>query len=207
MITLSISSCAGLGSINRSYVDEMDHQTDGFFIPGQDFPVTSGDQGVEGRSRKEIQLRTPSSFRSKEASLRERSVREELISKVNGLSGRDLNQYQLAKRYLPTDSDKIFYLNLPRYERTEYLISRGDKGPKKKSQAKGMSFFESRATRLGHVSVGMSKKRIIDMWGRPGRVDIAGNPRRENERWSFYENGKIRQVFFESGKVEGWSIE
>ena len=70
-----------------------------------------------------------------------------------------------------------------------------------------MSFFESRAVKVNDISMGMSKDNIIGRWGQPSRVDIAGNPINQNERWSYYESGKVRQVFFEAGKVEGWSIE
>jgi hypothetical protein len=44
------------------------------------------------------------------------------------------------------------------------------------------------------------------MWGRPAQVEVAGNPDNENERWTFFESGSMRQVYFESGSVQGWNI-
>ena len=53
----------------------------------------------------------------------------------------------------------------------------------------------------------MSKTEVQRIWGSPSRVDVAGNPKMENERWSFYHNGRVKTVFFESGRVEGWEIQ
>ena len=55
--------------------------------------------------------------------------------------------------------------------------------------------------------LGMDKKTVMKKWGRPTRIDVAGNPTNENERWSFYYNGKVRQVYFEKGVVNGWVID
>ena len=212
-LLIVLTGCAGLGMPNRSFIDEMDHETDGFFIAGQDFPVVAGDKSFEGRSQKEITSRTPASITSKKEVVRHKSVREELASKLNGLTENELEEYRRALEFLPSDSDKIFYLNLPRYERVDYLMSRGyspeisKKYLQDKSEGKGMSFFESRAVKVNSIAIGMSKNNIIGSWGQPSRVDVAGNPVNQNERWSYYESGKVRQVFFESGKVEGWSIE
>jgi hypothetical protein len=208
-----LNGCAGLRMPNRTYIDQMDHETDGFFIAGQDFPVVSGDQSFEGRTKEEITMRTPASVRTKKAAIQYKSIREELVSKLNNLSEHELNEYNRALEYLPSDSDKIYYLNLPRYERVEYLMSRGyspeisKKYLKDKSEGKGMSFFESRAVKVNNITMGMSKDNIVTRWGQPSRVDVAGNPMNQNERWSYYESGKVRQVFFEAGRVGGWSIE
>jgi hypothetical protein len=212
-LLIVISGCAGLGIPNRSFIDEMDHETDGFFIAGQDFPVVAGDRAFEGRTKKEINSRTPASITSKKEISRHRSVRKELTSKLNGLSEHESEEYRRALEFLPKDSDKIFYLNLPRHERLDYLMSRGYSPEisknylQEKSEGKGMSFFESRAVKVNDITVGMSKNTIVSSWGQPSRVDVAGNPINQNERWSYYESGKVRQVFFEAGKVEGWSIE
>ena len=209
-----LSSCAGMtNGLNRTYIDEMEHETDGFFVAGQDFPVVAGDNGFEGRTSEEINQRTPASLRTAKQRTQFRSVRDELTSRVNNLNEHEMEEYRIALEFLPTDSDKIYFLNLPRYERIEYLMARGyspeisKKYLKDKSEAKGMSFFESRAVKAKDIVMGMSKNGIVETWGKPSRVDVAGNPMNENERWSYYESGKVRQVFFEKGKVEGWSIE
>ena len=53
----------------------------------------------------------------------------------------------------------------------------------------------------------MSKVQVIDMWGRPARIEVAGNPSNENEKWAFYENGRVKFVYFEGGTVQGWQIQ
>jgi hypothetical protein len=53
----------------------------------------------------------------------------------------------------------------------------------------------------------MQKSTVISSWGRPVKVEIAGDPRNENEKWSFSENGKMRHVYFESGVVQGWTVD
>ena len=58
-----------------------------------------------------------------------------------------------------------------------------------------MSYFESRAVRVSDIHHGMTKLQVQDLWGSPTRVDVAGNPTNENERWSFYESGKVKQSF------------
>lgn len=209
----TLVGCAGMYGPQRTFIDEMEHETDGFFVAGQDFPVVTGDKGFEGRSAEEITMRTPASIKTSEQRAQYKSVREELVAKVNNLSEHEMEEYRAALEFLPTDSDKIYFLNLPRHERLEYLMSRGytpeisQKYVKDKSEAAGMSFFESRAVKVHEISMGMSKNKILEAWGQPSRVDVAGNPANENERWSYYESGKVRQVFFEGGKVEGWSIE
>ena len=40
--------------------------------------------------------------------------------------------------------------------------------------------------------------------GKPMRVEIAGNPRYENERWLYRMNGASKYIYFESGQVQGW---
>lgn len=57
------------------------------------------------------------------------------------------------------------------------------------------------------IFYGMGKNDVIRVWGKPGRVEIAGHPSYENERWSFFEGGEVKQVYFESGRVQGWALD
>ena len=50
----------------------------------------------------------------------------------------------------------------------------------------------------------MSKQEVMSRWGRPDYVEVAGNPRLENEKWTFLINGKQGHVYFENGQVQGW---
>lgn len=210
---ICLTGCGGMAYPDRTFIEQMDHETDGFFVPGQDFSVVPGDGGAAGRTRDEIHQRTPASVRTRKDELQDRSLKQELGAKLNALDERSYDEYVRYREFLPTDSDKLYFLNLPRNERVDYLMTRGyapeisKKYLKEKQNGRGMSYFESRAVRVNDIFHGMSKVQVQTSWGRPTRVDIAGNPANENERWSFYENGKVRQVFFENGSVAGWIMD
>ncbi len=67
--------------------------------------------------------------------------------------------------------------------------------------------MRSFSTEAQSVMVGMDKVNVIKLWGNPMKIDIAGNPNSQNERWSFYTEGRKRVIYFENGKVEGWNIQ
>ena len=64
-IFATTSSCS-LMMPNRSFIDQMENSDDAILAPGVDFPVVSGDTGQVGRSREQINARTPASERSKQ---------------------------------------------------------------------------------------------------------------------------------------------
>ena len=55
------------------------------------------------------------------------------------------------------------------------------------------------------VTLGMRKDDVMRNWGRPDRMDVAGDPRLENERWAYRREGYTSYIYFESGRVEGWN--
>jgi hypothetical protein len=61
-----------------------------------------------------------------------------------------------------------------------------------------------RAPAAARVGMGMSKDEVLDQLGRPRKVEVAGNPANENERWGYLANGAMKYIYFESGYVEGW---
>ena len=50
----------------------------------------------------------------------------------------------------------------------------------------------------------MNKTQVLTTLGQPQRVEIAGNPRFENVRWLYAEQGSPKYIYFESGLVGGW---
>ena len=58
--------------------------------------------------------------------------------------------------------------------------------------------------RSNDVSLGMNKNDVLESMGRPLQVEIAGNPRNENERWLYDLNGASKYIYFEAGEVQGW---
>lgn len=206
-VLLFVSGCAGLIA-DRTFIDEMDYQTEGLFVPGRDFAVVPGDSGEAFRTREEISLRTPHSGREGESRIEQVSISKELRSKERKLSGIGRQQYRDAIPYLETASEKIYFLNLSPYERDEYIRTREVRPVAKSLSRKiaSVSNLPGRDWTPRGIEMGMTKSNVINLWGRPERVDVAGNPSHENERWSFYDgNGTRRYVYFEKGVVQGWN--
>jgi hypothetical protein len=198
-----LSSCSFI-SPERRYLSTMEHNTDGFFVPGQDFRVVGGDSGQAFRSEEDVFSRTPSSAPEKQSYEDEQMIVRELRvleSKMDPETARVYYQYQ---QNFPTPSEKVYFLRLPsREERHHYLSSRGLIA----RRAAMDPLKVDSAIRSRDVVLGMSKNDVMASWGRPDRVDLAGSPRMENERWTFFHMGKIKQVFFEGGVVQGWYVE
>ena len=57
------------------------------------------------------------------------------------------------------------------------------------------------------IHLGMNKRDVLKYWGTPSRIDLAGDPGEENERWSFFKSNSIKHVYFEKGVVQGWYVE
>lgn len=209
LFLLSITSCAEFLQ-RRTFVDEMDKETDGFFVAGRDFEFTPGDSGEAYRSRKEIRDRTPASKRVMRRRLNDRSIEKELRRRENSLTPREFAAYQKRKVYLDGTSEKNYYLQLSRSEREEFLASK-----MVRKTRRGETLYDDSPFNLvtdhrraqKNISLGMNKDDIKRNWGSPSRVDIAGNPRNENERWTFYDGRRVQKIFFENGVVGGWASE
>jgi len=204
---LLFQSCAGLLS-ERSFIEEMDFRPDDIFIPGRDFAVVPGDDGEAYRTREDIRLRTPLSDEEVESQLESYSLRRELSHKSRSLSMTGKSQYRTALPYLESDSEKIYFLNLSPDEREDYLRTRTGSDMmaynNRSRRGRGIASIDDQVNQDKGLLIGMSKDRVMRAWGRPVRVEVAGDPRMENERWAFDESGTTQYVYFENGKVEGW---
>ncbi len=221
---LGLTSCAQMFT-SRTFIDEMDHDDGMYWVPGQDFQMTSGDSGQAYRSRDDIYRRTPAMGETKRTYEEEESLRRELIRRENMLNEREFAQYREAQNYFTTDSERIYYLSLSPYEREVYLQTKdggaGDSFASGRSPASfgGVNYPKSHQMNTlelisptvpsfgPEINVGMPKEQVLEMWGRPARVDVAGDPRYQNERWSFYHNGQMKTVYFENGQVQGWALQ
>jgi hypothetical protein len=196
-----VASCSQFQT-GRSFLTEMDHDDSSSFDAGSDFPIMIGDTGRTWRNEKEVIERTPASKYELLERKEERSLMAELHDVERTQSEHAQQLYELHKSKFGTVSEKIYFLKLSHSEREQYLQSRG--------------FIDSSASRpigtsermhvLGRTEIfpGMSKDDVQGKWGRPLRVEIAGNPRYENERWAYSYNGATKYIYFEAGKVEGW---
>lgn len=212
-----LASCGSLLE-HRTFVGEMDRETDGMFVAGRDFRVVSGDSGRAYRTREEIRGRTPASFGA--AEIADSSLEKELAFKEKALTEPEYRDYLAVIPYLETTSEKIYYLDLSRSERDFYISSKAERITPKTMNAytydpssydgrggDNMGFRQAGARSSAEIFTGMGKDEVMSLWGRPMRVDVAGDPRNQNERWSFYEAGRRKQVYFEAGYVQGWVIE
>ena len=193
------------GTLDRSFVDQMDRDSDGLFVAGKDFSVVGGDTGEVARSREEIQMRTPASERGQVRAKNIASIHQELTEKEENLSEEDTAQYQRDRRFLPTDSDKLYYLSLKGDDRIAYITNKKEEVQDDKKH--GPDIVQRTSVHGSALFLGMPKEDVVKIWGRPSRIEIAGNPKNQNERWSFFEDGSVKQVYFEGGKVQGWALD
>lgn len=200
-----LTSCAELFH-NRTFIDEMDRDTDGLIVAGRDFQTVPGDTGRAYRSHQEILKRTPMSERYKRKLTEEESLKYELAKKEDRLSPAEYRDYVEFKELMPSLSEKIYYLSLTPQERLRF-ISEKRQLLGGVSSSMGWEYMKEQSVNDGHLYLGMDKESVINSWGRPEKIDIAGDAEYENERWSFYEDGKIKKVYFERGQVQGWTLE
>lgn len=200
-----VTSACSLMLPDRSFIEEMERENEAFYSPGIDFPVVSGDTGETKRNKEEILARTPASRRSKYIQDSMASLGSELREKEAELSDGESERYRKNKSLLSTDSDKIYYLNLTPSERTSYIQAKKEDLEDEVLQKKDL--FKKRSIHSSELFLGMLKSEVVNLWGKPSRVEIAGNPKNQNERWSFVEDGNVKQVYFEDGKVQGWALD
>ncbi|MES2527839.1 MAG: hypothetical protein V4598_12165 [Bdellovibrionota bacterium] len=199
-IMLTFSACAELPT-GRTYLSEMEHDDSTFYHPDEDFPVVGGDAEVTGMSADEYRRNRLPRTESERGLDREGQIlRKELRALESSQSEEEQEFYQQYKKKLATDSERIYYLKLPRSERQEYLTSRGFVEKKRSPASVGDAF----TARRNEVGMGMSKDDVMGSLGKPMRVEVAGNPSYENERWLYQFNGSNKYIYFESGKVQGW---
>jgi hypothetical protein len=190
----------------RTFLTEMDQQQDGFFIANQDFPVIPGDSSDGFRTQQEIRKRTPLSKQEKTKSWETNSLKMELVAKERELKEQYPNGYKLYKSYdsaFSNDSQRLYYLSLQPQEQKEFLYLLGSKGIKQRDSARAPASVESSTPFL---TQGMSKADVLKTWGKPNSIGIAGLSKFENERWSYYKEGKINYIYFEGGVVQGWEL-
>jgi hypothetical protein len=201
--TVALTSSCALMLPDRSFIDEMERES--MYTPGRDFPVVSGDTGDVRIGREELMGRTPASARAMRLNKEAASIEQELIQKEDAMTEEERQKYAMDKKFLQTNSDKLYYLSLDGFDRSSYISTK--KADLKDDMERGRNMVQKRSIHSGELFLGMDKNEVVEMWGKPSRVEIAGNPANQNERWSFREDGNIRQVYFEGGKVQGWALD
>jgi hypothetical protein len=203
-MSTALSSCAFLMP-DRTFLEEMDRTDEAFYAPGKDFPVVGGDTGEIYRSRDEIKKRTPSSARNARLDKERKSIENELQDKEEALTEEEMARYRKDEKYLQTESEKLYYLSLAPSERSEMIQGKVQDLTEEINGKHNVLY--KRSIHSNEITLGMEKNEVLQMWGKPARVEIAGNPSHQNERWSFVEDGNVKQVYFESGRVQGWALD
>jgi hypothetical protein len=200
-LLLILTSCAQLHT-SRTYLSEMEYDDTPFFEAGSDFPVMAGDSGRVGRSTREIVERTPAS----EFDIAEKRERDFLKAELNTLEAAQtehaFEEYELYRSKFKSVSEKIYFLKLKHNERRDYLLSKGLLTETSYSTSAGE--YVQTATSGLEGWLGMSKDNVLNNFGKPMRVEVAGNPSQENERWAYTHNGATKYIYFEAGQVQGW---
>ncbi len=189
LILLILSSCANFSE--RSFSDVMDKNQSSFFSPGDDFQVVGGDRSLHISQVS----RYPASRSTLAVRRRNKSLVDELNGKIEQLSDREYLSFQRYTPYFSGISEQLYYLSLSKREKSKYLDQFKVK-VSSKQRKNSRTIYQS-----------MTKRDVLRLWGRPGEVHFSGNPKNENEKWVFLKEGKKQLIYFESGKVEGWSID
>ncbi|HXH75033.1 MAG TPA: hypothetical protein VNJ08_08710 [Bacteriovoracaceae bacterium] len=202
LLTMILSGCSQFKT-GRSYMSEMEHDDTPYFTAGADFPVLGGDTGRTWRGEKEQRKRTPASVEDLQENRAHRALKAELRRLEDGQNEHGIDLYEKHKNKFSTVSEKIYFLKLSTNERYEYLGSRGfiAESPSLRVQT---SKAQMHAERRSNIMLGMSKAEVKGNFGKPSKVEVAGNPSYENERWVYSNNGATKYIYFESGKVGGW---
>jgi len=197
-------SCSALLN-KRSFNDVMEHEDATLFGAGKDFPVVPGDTGEVRMSDAELMARTPASRLQKEDQEQNLSLQRELIELESKLSEWDQIEYRRIEPEIGSVSEKIYFLKLSADEKNRYLRLMGHKEirnqePYQENWPTLRNYTKTRSD----IYLGMEKNEVTQRWGRPEKVEIAGNPGLQNEKWTFYVEGIVKHIYFEGGKVQGW---
>lgn len=199
-LMLTTVSCSQFMT-HRDYLSEMESDDSSFFNPRKDFAVVAGDTGRDWETKSERKQRTPASVSDTQDSSSRKYLNQELRYLEGKQSEDAMEFYEKHKARLATTSERIYFLKLSQYDRKDYLASRGFLKEEKQALKPHEEMF---ALRQSNVITGMSKSDVMNNWGRPARVEVAGNPSFENERWIYNVNGASKYIYFESGRVQGW---
>jgi len=188
---------------HRDYLSEMQHDDSTYFKPREDFPVMAGDTGRDWETNAERMSRTPASVSDIEEEKSLSFLQRELKDLERNQPEKATKLYEDHKHKLATTSERIYFLKLSQYERSDYLQSRGFLKTKSPTQEPD-GYREMFGVRETHVAEGMTKSDVESNWGSPSRVEVAGNPSYENEKWQYVINGATKYIYFEAGRVQGW---
>lgn len=173
-----------------------------------------GSLGTE-ESAEQIVIRKPSPSevaRAVSSLTRDPKTAAQLKSLENRLrSSKEVEQYSKALPFMKTDEEKMEFLALDGFEERQLWLS-NQNFPSRPNQTQDemKELVENR-----DIALGMPQNLVRRSWGNPDSIEVSGDPKFKNERWTydvsvstpdgFRSEKKI--VYFEGGKVVGWEVE
>lgn len=198
LVLMFLTSCSGLLP-HRTFLEEMEYEDESFLEAGVDFPILDGDTGRTWRSKSEWRHRIPASKMEIEKRATAGMLSDELEELENSLSDEENDFYQTYKHKFPTQTEKIYFLQLGSMEKRYYLQSKG-----LLEYQTNYASVASDSNSTETLAQGMSKKEVKNILGTPTKVEVDGNPWFQNEKWLYEAPEKTHFVYFQAGRVEYW---
>lgn len=203
LLCLGLSACALISRSSRS----------GYAFEDGDQPIKSmtiyeqKQASVEEDAREELGLNsrplTDDERRAVEDRVKLKRMEAALATK------REKKQYFNVRSQLRSDRERIYFLSLSTFEARERWAQIRGLGA---SSEETVSEEVTKTIESNDIALGMSQKAVMQSWGDPDAVEVAGNPLYGYERWRYnrYISGnegyqkELRIVYFEGGRVVGW---
>lgn len=124
------------------------------------------------------------------------------------LPSKDRQAYQSYRSSFRSAKEQDEYLSLPSAEARERYATLKEY---EKTAARYSPKVNDAVSR-NDIVLGMPRNAVLESWGQPEVVEVAGNARYGNERWRYTEvvstpdgfQEENRVVIFENGRVAGW---
>jgi hypothetical protein len=126
-------------------------------------------------------------------------------------TNREIEQYSKLLPLFTSDQEKITFLQNGDFESKQAWIRESQILSRNQAlQASMQTLIENR-----DIALKMPANLVIKSWGEPDTIEVSGNPKFKNERWTYRRmvpqtdgfKKEIRTVYIESGVVAGWEVE
>lgn len=211
---LSLFVCSFAGLTACSLLQR--HPDSGYDSPSSEYRWTSEKllaekkQYEEDMAREEFGWGSSRPLSEMEArALQDRLTLNRLESRLE--TDREKRQYFRYKGLMLNDRERAYFLNLPTVEaRERWVNNRGYN-----VEDDGYPDHIAELIEKNDITVGMSQKAVVESWGDPDTVEVAGNPVYGNERWRYSRylssNEGYQKVdrflYFEAGRLVGWETD
>ena len=161
---------------------------------------------VEGDAREELGLGSRPLSDDERTAVESRLKLKRMEGKL--ATKREKKQYYNVRTALKNDRERMYFLSLPTYEaRERWAQQRGFN-----NQDESYPDEVAKTIENNDIALGMSQKAVMQSWGDPDAVEVAGSQLYGYERWKYnrYISGnegyqkELRVVYFEGGRVVGW---